>query len=492
MFRIFNRVFAPLPRAAYSTINQKTFNDGTLFMKFFQYLKNDNLVVGPSLLANFQAIQKLSPENNRKEFVKMLRKLDKESMNNLDTAKYQVSALIDQLIEISTNGIRDLKTFNEAVIMYRSQFDAKPAREMFLKLCFYYGIYKKRPPGPERLKQVINEHLDRYIDDLSMVEFAIICHATFKASIKVTSQKFEQRLIQEITAMQHLDSVMFVCFLKSIRQNLLCPPEVVEKIRKFNDEGKFNSLNHIQVSHVLPFLTNNGLIEPEITKTLVNRFFLSIDASTRVKDIQKFLSACAHMNFKLKQKQYQILEQLLMTKAATHEFQDRFDCFVDATLSLWMLNYRSKPLIDKLFSDYRIHKHGDQYRIKIDSRKLLMMTCVEIEQPEWFTKTSNYSFNPERASPKYLIRRSLHAMRQKIGPDNARFVQQIENLNIAGILARAVDDEETHFEVLDQSNTQQDGKTPNGIFALKLRLLKHMKCRVKIVIMNFSSLPSLS
>lgn len=483
MLRLLNRAFVTLPKTAFSTTSQRRPFKDSLFVKFHQYLKNENLVVGPNLLSNFQLIQKMSPEGNKKkDFDKMLRKIDKESMNNLDTARNEISALIDQLIDISPSSVHTLETFNEALIIFRSQFDAKPSRENFVKLCFYYGIYKKRPPGPERLKEIIRAHLDKYIDDLSVVDFAIVCTAAFKASIKISSGKFRQRLTHEITSIQQVDSFLFVCFIKSLRQNLLCPPEVIEKIRQLNKAGKLKALDNIVIGHVLPIIANNGLIEPEITKTLVDQFFQTVDPSVcRVKDIQKFIFSCAYMNHRLELRQFKILEELLISKTNTEEFHERFDSFVDAALSLWMLNYRSIAIIDKLLSDQRLQQQGDKSRIKIDSRKLLLMTCLEIEEPKWITKASADSFNANRAAPKYLVKPSLEAAKQQITGRDAKFVQQIKHLNIAGILARAANGDEIHFEVLDETNTLRDGTSPNGIFALKLRLLKHLNCKVKTV-----------
>lgn len=484
MFRIFNRLFGSSPKVAIIKSNRSKVLEDSLFARFFQYLKNDNLVVGPNLAMNFNNIQKMSSEVNRREFDKMLRKIDKESMNNILTAKVQISALIDQLIEISPSSVHELRTFKEALGIFRNQFDEKPTRENFVKLCFYYGLYKKRPPGPEKMREILAKHFDNFIDELTMVEIAIICTATFKASVKVPSRKFERRLIQEITSVKEIDSFMFICFMKSIRQNLLCPPEVVEKIRQLNDEGKFNNLDHVGVAHILPIIANNGLIEPEIMKTLVERFFVSIDDDARVKDVQKFVFSCAQVNHQLKKKHFQQIEQMLINKTDTQEYDERFDCFVDATLSLWMLNYRSQLLIDKLFKDPRLHQKGDKSRIKIDSRKLLLMTCVELEEPEWFSgqgRISESSFNANRGSPKYLIKPLLETAKQQINDENTRFVQQIKNLNIAGILSRSTSGDETHYEVLDNTNTLRDAKTPSGIFALKLRLLKHMNCKVKTV-----------
>lgn len=485
MFRIINRLYGSLPKVANIKSSRIKVLEDSLFAKFFQYLKNENLVVGPNLLENFKNIEKISSEEKHKrEFDKMLRKIDKESMNNIETAKVQISALIDQLIEISPSSVQDLKSFREALCIFTNQFEKKPTRENFLKLCFYYGLYKKRKPGPEKLKELLTKNLDNYIDDLTTVELAIVCTAAFKSSIKVPSKKFEKRLIQEIISVKEIDSFLFICFIKSIRQNLLCPPEVIDKIRQLNDGGKFDSLDHIAVAHMLPIIANNGLIEPEIMKKLVERFFMTIDKDVRVKDIQKFVFSCAQLNHQLKKKHFQQIEEMLINKTTSPEYDERFDCFVDSTLSLWILNYRSRSLIDKLFKDPRLHQKGDKSRIKIDSRKLLLMTCVEIEEPTWLVSqkiSEEPSFNSNRVAPKYLIKSLLEIAKQQMNDKNAVFVQQIRNLNIAGILSRSANGDEIHYELLDNTNTLRDDKTPNGILALKLRLLKRMNCRVKTV-----------
>lgn len=482
MYKLLNRLFSSSSKVQNVISGNQDVLKESLFFRFFNYLKNDNLIVGPNLINNFKKIRSMSPKKNLVQYNKMLNIIDKESSNNLHTAKQSITGLIDALIEISPGEAINLKAFDQAMCIFEEQFKKNPTRENFIKFCFYLGMLKKRDPGPEKLSKLIKNYFNKFIDDFTSVEFAIFCTATFKASVKLPNNKFKERLVKEILSMKAIDSYILVCFIKSLRQNQLNPPEIIEKLKSLHSEGKFELCDVALTTHILPYIADNKIIEPDLTRMFIQRFFATIDETFRVKDIQKFTYSCALLNFQLKKKYCQQIEDILISKVdGTDEYSKYFDAFVDTTLSLWMLNHRSKQMIFRLFTDDRFFQKGAKNRIKIDSRKLLLKTCVEIEEPSWLKGIDviKDSFNPHRSSPSYLIRKSLEKAQNEIKGD-MKIVQQFKNLNIAGIISQ-LNDDEIHYEVLDNSNCLNDDKSPDGFFALKLRLLKQMNCKIKMV-----------
>ena len=454
---------------------------GTLHSRFHEHLRKNVTFKNDNLHRMIQLVKESPklPSNHYAERCKMIERECLLSMTGI--GKKDLCAVIDSLIDIMPQRILHSNFFRQGLDKLSHEFKKQPSRELFMKLIFYTGLMKKRSPGPENLKEILKLYLDKTIDRLNTIDIAIICTASYKASVRIQSDKFRKRLIQEITDMHPIDSTIYIAFIKSLRINEVSSSKVVESLKKQAEAKAFDGMQLQPLCHIFAFIADNGIMDEKLTEHFVERCIEVIVEDSRVKDIQKFLYSLALLNLTLKQSHLDKLETYLIAKLELKEFETYFDNFVDAILSLWMLNHKSQPLIEKLLKDKRFYKLGDHSRVKIDSRKKLLMTCIEIEKPEWLHEPVPLpSFDEERRAPHYLITDSLEMKMRQLRANNSKFVQQIRHLNLAGILVKNRDGY-VHYEALDVLNSLSDKKSPNGILALKLRLLKHMNCEVVLV-----------
>lgn len=457
---------------------------GTLHLKFLNHLKQENPIKSnPSLL---KTIQGLSGEagNEASDTLKRFKHIDIECVKSIRLSNNDgIFGVIDALIGAVPGRVATMRVFPEAVRVLLNRFDSNPNTEDFVKLCFYLGLFKKKPPGPILLSTLIEDYLDSVINNVGTIDFSIICTAIYKASVKIKSKKFQQRLIKEVVDTEKTDEFIFVTFIKSLRQNRINSPKVLDKLRNLRSNGELDRLPLISLTHVFTLIADNFIKDDSLAEFFIEKCMDAIEADTRAKDVQKLLYSCALLNYPIKQEHLKKLEQQVMARTSHKEYLQKFDNFVDAALSLWMLNYRPLELTGKLLKDLRFKATDDKSRIKIESRKKLLMTCIEIEEPTLIQHMNiqSPSFNEERQSPRYLIRPSIEKHLKELKGRNYAIVQQIMHLNIAGILIQEANGSLQHIEVLDKTNSLSDGASPNGIFALKLRLLTHLNCKVKLV-----------
>jgi hypothetical protein len=332
------------------------------------------------------------------------------------------------------------------------------------------------------MSTLLTTHLDNVLrEGLDSMDLAIICAASFKASVKTTSDHFNHRLISEICKDGEVDEFLFVAFIKSLRMNRITSPRVMKKLQEMAKTGELRSFSSESLVHVFTFVAENTQMDKQLTSVFIETFIKLVNNHTRSKDIQKFLYACAMLNHPIAHEDLKKLEKQVLARTEHDEYRKKFDNFVDVTLSMWILNFRSKELFDKLSQDSRFTVKADASRVKLDSRKKLLSTCVEIEEPEWLPpRLAQSSFDETRQAPRYLVKPSLQAQMSKMINNRPKFVQQIKNLNIAGILEQK-HNTNVHYEIIDDTNCLSDKVTPNGLFELKVRLLKRLGCEVKVV-----------
>lgn len=462
---------------------------GTLHLRFLEHLKKSQPITN-SALTSLEELLKSEPKKfHSKEYFQLCDEIDKTCLHNLhDKKREEITAQLNAVVEAIPAHVADLKSFNESLTILIQKFDKNPKTKEFVKISFYLGLLKRKWPGPEMLSKLEKRHLEAALPNMTTIDFAIFCTACYKASVRTDSLHFKNRLIQEITGMEEIDQRLFVVFIKSLRMNEINTAEVLEMLRKQAKAGAFDSVDLEMLIHVFALIADNGIVDPELSGYFTNLCVSSIKEDSRVKDIQKFLFSCALLNVSFKPDQLTKIESHLKMKLRQKEYEKWFDSFVDAILSLWMLGLKSKELTDALITDRRFFKTGDRSRIKLDSRKKLLFSCIEIEKPEWLHPKliGEPSFRADRPAPKYLITPELRDTLKNLRKD-AAFVQQIQNLNIAGLLVKERGQKVVHFELLTAMNTMSDKKTPNGILALKLRLLKHMGCQVRLVSVGGSS-----
>lgn len=482
MFRLsLNLLSQQVTRRCYSA--EPSILDGTLHRRFFEHLKQNKQITDQKLSMTIQMFREVSMDTRTEKYRERLKETDKLCVRKIRSVQpAQIYGLLDALIYSLPGAVLNLRSYPEAVKILISDFERIPTKDGFLKLCFYVGLFKTKSPGPTLLTGLVQGYLDEMIDELSSIDFAIVCTATFKASVRIDSKKFKDRLVNEIVDMTTIDDYIFIAFIKSLRLNKINSSLVIDKLKKLKASDELQEENLLFMAHVLPVLADNCIKDDELTDSIVERCIAAFDENVRIKDIGMLLYACALLNHPIKLDHLKMIESLALEMTEQKEFLQRFDDFVDVGLSMWMLNFRCRPFIDRLISDRRLFSFGDRNRIKLDSRKKLLSTCIEIEEPSWIENVSisSPSFDEQRPAPSYHIRPTLEAALKELQGKNTIFVQQIRNLNVAGILVSHNGDKE-HVEVLDNSNSLSDGISPNGIFALKLRLLKHLGCKVKLV-----------
>ena len=465
---------------------------GTLHLRFLDYLKgNQNFRCDQQLEMMMNVFQEQPLPSYSKEFKSRFKQIDNKTLeivNQKRNTDQQISALLNELIRTMPANVTNLTTFNEATRVLLRKFQKNPNRESFLKLCFYFGLYKKQSPGPTLLTELIDGHLEQMMDlkmtQMSTIDFAIICMATYKASVRINSKKFLDRVVQEICEPKEIDSQIFVSFIKSLRMNQINSPKVLEGMKRLRDSKELNKLDYKSLIHVFPLIADNGIVDENLSGFFVERCIETLSDESRAKDVQKLLYSCALLNVPVKLEHLKTLEKVVMERTEHKEFLQKFDNFVDVALSMWILNFRSRELIEKLSIDKRFSGFvANQNRVKIDSRKKLLETCVEIEEPSWFKiqEPTQPSFDQFRPAPRYLVKTSLEKAMMDFRAKDAKIVQQIRNLNIAGIVVKEENGNLVNIEVLDDTNSLSDKTSPNGIFALKLRLLKSKGCDVKVV-----------
>lgn len=458
---------------------------GTLHSRFFNHLKqNKQIEMEPNISKMIQTLNG-NTSTNSPDFIELYKQVDKECVESIRRSSSDIFDLVDALIIAVPGRVANMKTFSVAIKMLLSRFQSNPIKEDFVKLGFYLGLFKKNPPGPIVLAALIEDHLDTMIDaNMSTIDFAIICTATFKASVRITSEKFEHRLIQEIVGTEKVDEFIFGTFIKSLRMNRINSDAVIGKLRHLCNTGEFDQTAFVLLVNIYAFFADNFIKDLKLSEFFIERCVDTIGKDTRAKDVQKLLYSCALLNHPLKDDHLKTMEQQVMARANHTEFKRKFDNFVDVALSLWILNYRPRELVDKLLKDSRFTAPEDKSRIKIDSRKKLLLSCIEIEEPAMvqdLKNTASPSFDEERPAPLYLIRPSIKNHLVQLRGKNVKIVQQVKHLNIAGILVKEANGRHYHIEVIDKTNSLSDKTSPNGIFALKLRLMEKMNCVVKVV-----------
>lgn len=453
---------------------------GTLHLRFFNYLKeNKTFKCDERILKLIQSTDSQSFNAEKSQ------QIDRECLKNIGRiSNDEVYGLVDALIQVMPYEVGRLRSYPEALQVMISDFKQNPNKETFVRLCFYLGQLKKKSPGPQTLSSLVKEHVSKFIYDMSTMDVSIVAAAAYKAGVRIHNKSFSQRLISEITSTETVDGFIFITLIKGLRQNKVNSLEVFEKLRQLKNSNRLDHLDATSMVHTFMLFADNLIKDDDMTAFFIENSVNSMDGiETRAKDAQKLLYSCALLNVSMKPEHLQKLEQLLVARTDHAEYEKKFDNFVDAALSMWMLNHRPKTLFMKLLSDSRLHQTGDKSRIKLDSRKKLLLTCVEIEEPQWIEhiNRTSPSFDAHRSAPPYLIKPSIKKVERSFRKHEVKIVQQIRHLNIAGIFVKKSTGQNFHAEVLDDSNTLSDNESPNGILALKLRLLKQKGCKVMLI-----------
>lgn len=422
-----------------------------------------------------ETISKIVNENriNSENFKNKLRAIDQRLVNS-EIGKSELLDVLVKICEKIPGQITQLDFFSRSLKNLVDHHKISQLnKDEFVKLVFLLGLLKKDSNGRKYLLDLINSN-SQLIDELTTLDFAILCSSLFKASLKLSNPKFHQRVVQEICNSQ-LEISILVTFIKSFRQNGLKSKEVLEKIEEIskieNLDIEFRSLVHL-----FAVLAEVRERNPELIKYFLDQGLKSLENQerrTRMKDWAKFLFCCSHLNLQLEENFLEWLENFIERKLNLGEFNN-FDHVVDATLSLRILG--SRKLLRRVVTHKEFFLTNKENRVKLEARMKLLMLLERIE-----TKNVFPAQLPAPA-PKFLISPCLKRLKTLLsenGYKNSSIVQQIPEIRIAGIRVQ-LGSQSVNLEVLDGSNKLSDS-TPTGLFALKIKLLEEIGEKVLVL-----------
>lgn len=387
-----------------------------------------------------------------------------------DSSPKELFEMLQVLLETLPAQIVNLDFYQEAirklVVHYKSE---KMTKDEFIKLIFLISLMKnKNRLSRVYLSELISNHLNSTISEMSSMDFAIFCNSLYKTSFKLSLLNFRNRLISEIEKVDN-DIPFLVTLVKSFRQNKFKSKEVHLKLKELMRSGKLENLDFRATVHLFTLLAESRKKDDELINVFVkNASELLNDPqadTNRMKDWAKFLFCCSHLNAKIDETCLQKLEILVERKLLTQSYKN-FDHIVDSVLSL--STFGSQRLIDTILNHKEFRFTNNFDRSKIESRMKMLQTVSKISRNQV----------PFEESPKFLIRDSLKRIVRILEEHKLENVKilQMEHLWIAGILLN----DSIHIEVLDDSNCLSN-RTPTGIFKLKIKLLKHMGRNVLLV-----------
>lgn len=440
------------------------------------------------------------------KFVRVINDLDTECQRRIDRLEYtELFQLMYYFMLLTPNRITQLDFFRRGIERMVVDFTKNPenrTQEHFVQIVFYLGMLKKNRHGMDMLYNFLNGFLDDYLDTLDEVSFAMVANAAFKASLKISNEKFNARLEAEVLKYDpesQVDIQMLITFIKSIRHNRLMSPPVLEKVDSLVCGEALTDADFRGYAHLFALFAESRQISKRLSVVLNKKCMRSIDKEHqrmerdehyqmtpefRQKDLRMFLWANAFLNLKeLTRGDIQKVTEFFMHQIDQEEPYHKLDDLVDASLSLAMLNVYPKKLITRVQKEGSFYKqpHG-QNRVKLDSRFFLLTSCVAIEAPQLMSEQwkGHQSTDFETPAPDFLVknreffmtvREVLQDMADKLEIEKIEAVVPIKHSNIASLLVEFGTGDSVVVELLDRSNTLSDKETPHGIMALKLRLL---------------------
>lgn len=451
-----------------------------------------------SKLMSFTYTYKNNAEVNK--FVDVINEIDDECTQRISSLeKKEIFQILYGFIFVLPNRITQTQFFKVSTIKLVENLSDGVDKNDFIELCFYLGLWKKNPAGRKMLTQLLDKYFEHFIDELSTIDFAILTNSAFKTSTRIDYLGFEDRMLKELEVLKDSNVPLLVNFIKSVRHNKVGCSKIRTIMCELVSRPSFiNKLDFRGVAHIFAYFADNSYTNEQINKILIDRslkmmknefnFEDKLNLNIRPKDISTFIWSTGFLGLEkfIDDNQYKMI-----TKIINHYFENQYykyasDELTETVLYLWIQGQRHPEYLPYIQRN-QIHKQH-QDREKLDSKIMLLFTAAEIETPDVFkSKSGENIFTESRTPPDYLIKprvqlQNVHKAVQNISDfKKVRFVAQIKNLNIVGIVVECVETSEIyHIEVCDAQNTLQDG-TPNGIFKLKLRLLKHLGCNVIIV-----------
>lgn len=481
-------------------------------------LNNSRTTANSSLLLD--GIRRL-PTNIPKD-AHTINQFDQQSCSQIEHLSHDdLLVLLHSWSSILQHQFHRLRIYAPAIeqlcLSYRS---SQPARD-FLTICHMLGAGKKRGQSPVLLDAFIRRHLNKYASSMSTIELAIVATAAFRTAIRLQpnhGQLFERTLVQMMDDAaaaadndEPLDVALLVAFVKTLRLSRIRSDNVRRRLSEWMRSGRLEKNAQLQfrgLAHLFTFYADNRFVDAPAVRWMSEQAMRMIRADyaacqsernpsdMRAKDFAMVLWSWAQLGEQPPgaADDLRLVCTILKKKLAHGVYERDFDGLVDATLSLWMCGLRSRALVNAVLDTERPAPAAS--RVKLDTRRRLLQTCVEVECPEWLGADTllahkhSAAIEPKRPARDYLLKKTpnlLHVqdLLRKSNPVsmNATLVQPIRDLNIPGLLVDGMTGAPSTLmvEVAEEHTTLDDGCTPFGLLALKMRLLRAHQHRVVLV-----------
>lgn len=430
--------------------------------------------------------------------------LDEECLrraNDLDHTK--LLNLLYAFLYVVPNKLSRLNFYDVAVHRLAKTFRSEQSKSQFIQICFYLGLRKRNTDSTVLLQKLLQRHFNKFIDKMTPLDVAIVTTASFRSSTKMQinhAMFIESQLLR----LDGTNDSLLIALVKTIRLNgCRSPTKVHNHLRELLLSGRLSHFQFRGIIHVFVFFADNRIKDTKATKHFIDDCLHKIQTNyklykdgtavdlpndMRAKDFGMFLWCLAQLNLgeHLCRNDLNMIERILVDKADAGEYNGNYDGLVDVTLSLWMLGNHSKPLLSQLAHNQNVPSEA-KHRVRLDSRKNLLFSCVEIEEPDWFLEfriENRSTFQPEYLAQDYLLEKAPNLMRVfKLvqASQDVKLVKSIRDLNIPGILMKVKGAGFKFMDVFEDTTVLSDGQTPFGLLALKQTLLRASGCDTMLV-----------
>lgn len=425
------------------------------------------------------------------KFVGVINEIDRECMARLNEMELDdILAVLYSFMYTIPNKITKLDFYRHGIQQCLKLFNENSTKNQFVQVCFYLGLWKKNRISTDLMRTFMEENLNKFIDELSSTDFAIVSNSAFRTSTLIDVPEFSKKLESHIIEMKDISIPMLVTFIKSARHNRIRSPEINEKIRNLILNSEIPSIELTGFVHLFAYFADARTKDDELIKFLAKECMKSIRKESenlenhekistpiRPKDLSLLLWSASQLNCNcIDEHDAEILLNLIFSKIDKLEYRWSIDELIDSTLSLWTMNYKSSELVEQIMGLPEFNRPTNPEKIKIDSRKKLLLACFEIEGSSKITKKSfEESFGAARflTDKRIELKRVfniLMELKEEFGIKQILYVTQVKHLNMAGILVD-FGDSKLNFEIFDKTNTLEDLSTPTGLFQMKMRLL---------------------
>lgn len=355
------------------------------------------------------------------------------------------------------------------------------------------------------MASVFQQNLDHFLPTLQSLDVVILSNAAYKTSTRIENEAFNKRLVQELLAIDNIEGKdsLIVTLVKSLRLQRLHDEQVCNYLTNLCNSAKcLEKFKPLGLVHIFAYLADALWDSSEAADNIIDMFHdklrhnRSMDDNIRGKDIATFLWCCAQLNCSLPDDKMQYFENVLIQKVNRNEFKYFVDQLVDACLSMWMLGYKSKELLNhaiELKSMQLATQNQRRTQPKVDNRLTVLLSGAQIEEPTWCSaNSSNHrliksfeAFNIKSNVPTYLLNMNgvpYQAITSQLNEKgvSATISNPINGINLPGVYIETATNK-FFLEFMTPQQTLHFAQEPVALLRFKLRLLESLGYKTKLV-----------